>query len=110
MFLLYCIIISKNHLPNYRFFPRFSSKKRHDQEPASNSGRRYIALKSGVLNKNWVNVADILKVRSSKFNQKIAVTVHVGTDQNIEIEIFAEYKYNYALNELLVTKIVFQYV
>ena len=31
------------------------------------------------------------------------VTVHVG---NIEIEIFAEYKY--ALNELSVTKIVFQ--
>ena len=36
------------------------------------------------------------------------VTVHVGADQNIEIEIFAEYKYT--LNELLVTKIVFQYV
>ena len=36
----------------------------------------------------------------------LKVTVHVGTDQNIEIEIFAEYKY--ALNELLVTKIVFQ--
>ena len=36
----------------------------------------------------------------------IKVTVHVGTDQNIEIEIFAEYKY--VLNELLVTKIVFQ--
>ena len=35
----------------------------------------------------------------------VKVTVHVGTDQNIEIEIFAEYKY--ALNELLVTKIVF---
>ena len=28
----------------------------------------------------------------------IKVTVHVGTDQNIEIEIFAEYKYT--LNEL----------
>ena len=36
------------------------------------------------------------------------VTVHVGTDQNIEIEIFAEDKCT--LNELLVTKIVFQYV
>ena len=35
-------------------------------------------------------------------------TVPVGTDQNIEIEIWAEYKYT--LNELLVTKIVFQYV
>ena len=31
-----------------------------------------------------------------------------GTDQNIKIEIFAEYKYT--LNELLVTKIVFQYI
>ena len=39
---------------------------------------------------------------------EIKVTVHVGKDQNIEIEIFAEYKYT--LNELLVTKIVFQYV
>ena len=38
----------------------------------------------------------------------IKVTVYVGTDQNIEIEIFAENKYT--LNELLVTKIVFQYV
>ena len=36
------------------------------------------------------------------------VTVHVGMDQNIEIEIFAEDKCT--LNELLVTKIVFQYV
>ena len=36
------------------------------------------------------------------------VTVNVGTDQNIEIEIFAEYKYT--LNELLVRKFVFQYV
>ena len=35
------------------------------------------------------------------------VTIHVGTDQNIENEIFAEYKYT--LNELLVTKIVFQW-
>ena len=31
--------------------------------------RRYTALKSGVLNKNWANVADILKVSSSKFSQ-----------------------------------------
>ena len=38
----------------------------------------------------------------------IKVTVHVGTDQNIENEIFAEYKYT--LNELLVTKTIFQYV
>ena len=38
----------------------------------------------------------------------IKVTVHVGMDQNIEIEIFVEYKH--ALNELLVAKIVFQYV
>ena len=38
----------------------------------------------------------------------IKVTVHVATDQNIEIENFAEYKYT--LNELLVTKIVFQNV
>ena len=30
------------------------------------------------------------------------VTVHVGTDQNIEIEIFAEYEYT--LNELPVKK------
>ena len=29
------------------------------------------------------------------------VTVHVGTDQNIEIEIFADYKI-YTLHELLV--------
>ena len=41
-------------------------------------------------------------------HEAFKVTVHVGTDQNIEIEIFAEYKY--ALNELLVTKIVFQNV
>ena len=34
-------------------------------------------------------------------------TVPVGTDQNIEVEIFVEYKYT--LNELLATKIVFQY-
>ena len=33
----------------------------------------------------------------------IEVTVHVGTDQNIEIEIFAEYKYT--LNELPVKNI-----
>ena len=39
---------------------------------------------------------------------RFKVTVHVGTDQNIETEIFAEYKYT--LNELLGTKIVFQYV
>ena len=32
----------------------------------------------------------------------IKVTVHVGTDQNFEIEIFAEYKYT--LNELLLKK------
>ena len=32
------------------------------------------------------------------------VTVHIGTDQNIKIEIFAEYKYT--LNELPV-KIIF---
>ena len=32
----------------------------------------------------------------------VKVTVHVGMDQNIKIEIFAEY--NYTLNELLVTK------
>ena len=38
----------------------------------------------------------------------VKVTVHVGTEQNIENEIFAEYKYT--LNELLVTKIIFQYV
>ena len=36
------------------------------------------------------------------------VTVLVGTDQNIEIEIFAEYKYT--SNELLVKKNVCQYV
>ena len=35
----------------------------------------------------------------------LKVTVHVGTDQNIENEIFAEYKY--ILNELLVTKLFF---
>ena len=33
------------------------------------------------------------------------VIVHVGTDQNIEIEIFADYKYT--LNGLLVTKSFF---
>ena len=38
----------------------------------------------------------------------VKVTVQVGTDQNIEIEIFAEYKYT--LNELLVTKIAFHCV
>ena len=36
------------------------------------------------------------------------VTVHVGTDQNIEIEIFVENKYT--LNELLVKTFFFQYV
>ena len=41
-------------------------------------------------------------------SELLKVTVHVGRDQNIEIEIFAEYKYT--LNGLLVTKIVFQYV
>ena len=35
-------------------------------------------------------------------------TVHFETDQNFETEIFIEYKYT--LNELLVKKIVFQYV
>ena len=35
-------------------------------------------------------------------NGSIKVTVHVGTDQNLEIEIFAEHKY--ILNELLVKK------
>ena len=30
------------------------------------------------------------------------VTIHIGTDQNFEIEIFAEYKYT--LNELLVKR------
>ena len=47
--------------------------------------------------------------KSLAFNEKkniVKVTVHVGTDQNIVIEIFAEYKYT--LNKLLVTKIVFQ--
>ena len=34
--------------------------------------------------------------------------LELGTDQNIGIEIFAEYKYT--LNELLVTKNIFQYV
>ena len=39
----------------------------------------------------------------------LKATTHVGTDQNFEIEIFAEYKYT--LNELLVKKtLVFQYV
>ena len=37
--------------------------------------------------------------------KEVKVTVHVGTDQNIEIEIFAEYKLT--LNELLVTTIDF---
>ena len=47
--------------------------------------------------------------KSLAFDEKkniVKVTVHVGTDQNIVIEIFAEYKYT--LNKLLVTKIVFQ--
>ena len=35
----------------------------------------------------------------------LKVTVHVGTDQNIEIALFAEYKYT--LDELLVKKIFF---
>ena len=35
------------------------------------------------------------------------VTIHVGTDQNIEIEIFAEYKYT--LNELPVN-FIFKFV
>ena len=34
------------------------------------------------------------------------VTTHVGTDQNFEIEIFAEYKYT--LNERLVKKMFFK--
>ena len=35
----------------------------------------------------------------------LKATVHVGTDQNIETEIFPEYKY--ILNELLVKNIFF---
>ena len=37
--------------------------------------------------------------------KSIKVTVHVGTDQNIKIKIFAEYEYT--LNELLVKKMFF---
>ena len=48
---------------------------------------------------------NILRISASNI---LKVTVHVGTDQNFEIEIYAEYKY--ILNELLVKKIVFQYV
>ena len=48
------------------------------------------------------------KIRLVRLKCKLKVTVHVGTDQNIENEIFAEYKYT--LNKLLVTKVVFQYV
>ena len=38
------------------------------------------------------------KIRLVRLKCKLKVTVHVGTDQNIEIEIFAEYKYT--LNKL----------
>ena len=44
----------------------------------------------------------------SSLTKKLKVTVHVGTDQNIEIEIFAEYKYT--LNKLPVKILFFQYV
>ena len=50
----------------------------------------------------------VLFIIGSKHNRSFKVTVHVGTDENIEIEIFAEYEYT--LNELLVKKSVFQYV
>ena len=40
--------------------------------------------------------------------EEFKVTVHVGTYQNIEIEIFTEYKYT--LNELLVKKKCFSIV
>ena len=49
-----------------------------------------------------------VRICSSGCGFSFKVTVHVGTDQNIEIEIFAEDKCT--LNKLLVTKIVFQYV
>ena len=42
------------------------------------ANRRYTALKSDVLNKNQANVADILKVRSSKFN-RIYVSVYLSS-------------------------------
>ena len=44
----------------------------------------------------------IISSSSSSSISIIKVTIHVGTDQNIEIDYFAEYKYT--LNELLVTK------
>ena len=43
-----------------------------------------------------------------RFESRLKVTVHIGTDQNFEIEILAEYKFT--LNKLLVKKNVFQYV
>ena len=44
-------------------------------------------LENGVL-ANWA-----FNLGKMFFRLAIKVTVHVGTDQNIEIEIFAEYKY-----------------
>ena len=56
---------------------------------------------SGII---WIYFLEIFGI----FVSMLKVTVNVGADQNIEIEIFAKYKYT--LNELLVTKFFFQYV
>ena len=58
-------------------------------------------LRVGFVGRKLINVHLILAIM-------FKVTVLVGTDQNIEIEIFAEYKYT--SNELLVKKNVCQYV
>ena len=52
----------------------------------------------------WATVFCNLYHFSSQYNY-IKVTVHINTDQNFEIEIFAEYIYT--LNELLVKKMLF---
>ena len=57
-------------------------------------------LENGVL-ANWA-----FYLGKMSFRLAIKVTVHVGTDQNIEIEIFAEYKYTLTFSN----KIFFQYV
>ena len=57
-------------------------------------------LENGVL-ANWA-----FNLGKMFFRLAIKVTVHVGTDQNIEIEIFAKYKYTLTFSN----KFFFQYV
>ena len=60
------------------------------------------------LSRNWVSWEQFSPSLQIFSEIKFKVKREYGTDQNIEIEIFAEYRYT--LNELLVEKHVFQYV